>query len=214
MTRHLFSTLIAGAAFALTTSQAFAEDLFPPPWRGNPGSTFERWEFLTDSLTPAPDEVNNPWGTVEAGVAPNPLVNPAWELNAAGAPGQGVWSLSGTMTFYIPNTPWPYDKEVQLQITWRDTPGFPATGPTTDMVSPNGPSPFTCSQTTSLPNGWYVSTYCGTIIPNPPWEVISIGGNVDVDEVVIDTVCPEPQTYALLAGLGLLGFGVWRRVRS
>lgn len=41
-----------------------------------------------------------------------------------------------------------------------------------------------------------------------------IGGDIDLDEVVIGKICPEPQTYALFAGLGLLGFGLWRRLHA
>jgi hypothetical protein len=38
------------------------------------------------------------------------------------------------------------------------------------------------------------------IHPNPPWEIIHILGDVDIDSVVIDTWCvPEPASMGLLA---------------
>jgi hypothetical protein len=58
---------------------------------------------------------------------------------------------------------------------------------------------------------WYYSWYKYRLIPNPDAERVAISGSVFVDELVIDTYCPEPATMALL-GLGGLGM-LFRRKR-
>jgi hypothetical protein len=42
-----------------------ADDINPPAWRGQAGSTLQTWEFLDDNNTPAPDIDVNPFGTAE-----------------------------------------------------------------------------------------------------------------------------------------------------
>ena len=44
-------------------SVVHADDSNPPTlWqRGEPGSTYQQWEFLSDDLTPVPDFLDNPW---------------------------------------------------------------------------------------------------------------------------------------------------------
>ena len=59
--------------------------------------------------------------------------------------------------------------------------------------------------------GWYETTFKWEIRPNPPDEFFMIGGNILVDELVIDTWCiPEPTTLSLLGG-GLVLLVTWRR---
>jgi hypothetical protein len=209
MKRYLFSTLLTGAALALFTASALADDLNPPPWRGDPGSTWEEWEFKTSSPLALPSGAVNIYGTPYALVEGHD-----WQFSVGAR--EGVWSLSGLMAIYVPNTPELWVKTVLLQLTYRDTPGDAVTGtPDIGMVNNVGVAfPLTPTLTQVLPDGWTYCLYTGTIDPNPPFEVIGIGGDIDVDQIVIDTFCPEPQTYGLLAGLGLLGFGVWRRMRT
>jgi hypothetical protein len=205
-----FRALCLGAALSFAASSVLPDDFNPPPWRGNRGSTYERWDFLTDDRAPAPDEYRNPWGEPEAAVAPNPALPEAWQPLVGNR--QGIWSLSGAIALYIPNTPWDYTKTVWLQMTWRDTPGFEVTGPTLGTIDPAGTGwPLVLQSSEILPDGFCHCLYVGHVIPNPPWEIIVIAGNIDVDQIVVDTNCPEPQTYALCAGLGLLGFAFWRR---
>lgn len=215
--KGMLSTLIAGAALALFTSSAFADDLVPPHWRGASRSTFQEWEFLTANTYAFPVLSVNPYGTPFALIADH-----AW-IAADTAPNPdrlGIVSLSGLMVFYVPNTPDPIPpKDVWVQVTWRPTlpPYSPVPSPEPQLaLTDSSGTTFSLAPVSTLPltDGWSLSVFEGHIAFNPPYEVVGITGDIDVDQVVIDTICPEPQTYALLAGLGLLGFGVWRRVRS
>lgn len=212
MKRYLLSTLLTGAALALFTASALADDLNPPPWRNDPGSTWEEWQFKTASPLALPSGAVNIYGTPYALVEGHD-----WQFSVGAR--EGVWSLSGLMAIYVPNTIDPFVKTVWLQLTWRDTPGDAVIGtPVLGMVDDTGaPWPLTedVTKQQNLADGWVYSLYTGTIVPNPDFEVIGLKGDIDVDQIVIDTICiPETQTYGLLAGLGLLGFGVWRRMRT
>jgi hypothetical protein len=211
------STLLAGAALALFAASAFADNLVPPlRWdRGDPGSTWQEWEFLSDTTYAVPDAYVNPYGDPFALIADH-----AWiPVDVSGR--QGIFSLSGLMAFYVPNGwPNPEPKLVHVQVTWRVTdppynPPADQPAPLTYLADQNGVRyDMTQDGELDLGNGWKLTVFDGEIPFNPPWEIIGLAGDIDVDQVVIDTFCPEPQTYGLLTGLGLLGFGVWRRMRS
>ena len=211
------STLFTGVALALFASSAFADDLVPPLWRGSSGSTFQEWEFLTDTTYAFPVQASNPYGT------PFALINDHQYIGVDPVPDPdrvGIFSLSGVMAFYVPNNVNPYDKYVQVQVTWRVTnPPINPFGQPTPVVGladdVGNAYDLDLVSTLALASGWSLSVYQGTIDKNPPFEIVGLAGDIDVDQVVIDTLCvPEPQTYGLLAGLGLLGFGVWRRLNS
>ncbi len=178
----------------------FADDLNPPPWRGQPGTTFQEWLFSTDNPTPSPDLVNNLYGQPGAQVWPG-TGQQWWDIWGGQ---QGVWPLSGAMEFYIPNTP-PNDyKDIWIQITWAKQ-AFVSTpilssipGGTIELISQVDIGPTN----EPLPAGanWWHSTYNIRIYPNPTFETIRIDGTIMVDQVVIDTICvPEPAVIGLLA---------------
>lgn len=189
----------------------FAEDLYPPNWRYDPGSTYAQWEFLENNVTPLPDNLYNPGLGV-----PALTVYPTkpWEQEWGGR--EGVWALSGEIITEIENYPEqnPY-KLVQIQITWAykhdynpDEPsivlsalqvtGAPVDsivllGSSTDVLEPTG-------EAGAGPN-WNHTTYLFQIRPNPVIETIDITGSIWVDELVIDTICiPEPSTLLILGG--------------
>ncbi len=63
-------------------------------------------------------------------------------------------------------------------------------------------SPLTPAQVTGLfAEDWYVNIHTA----NFP------GG--EIRGQLLPTAVPEPETYAILAGVALVGFGVWRRIR-
>ncbi len=192
----------------LSTASAFADDLRPAPWRGWPGSTWAKWEYLTPDPNPLPDAGCNPYGCPTTTIYPG--VGQVWwaELNGR----YGVWPLSGEIWVDVPNRPEtsPY-KDIWIQLTWE--PQAPGNTPfvlTTLPQQVNG----TLIQQTQLEGAWVHSVYKIRLEPNPSWEQILITGGIDVDELVIDTICiPEPGSiFALAGGLaGLLGFVRIRR---
>ena len=197
-------------------SVVHADDLNPPTmWqRGEAGSTFQQWEFLTDDETPAPDFLDNPYGT------PILTVYPAhpWEAEWGGH--LGVWPLSGAIQTEIPNNKVQNDfKLLQIQLTWSTELPIPVSPVVIIESDPTGELTLLDETTISLGltgvpgagSDWYHSTYLYEIVPNPNFETITISGTIMVDELVIDTICvPEPATMSLL-GLGGLGALIGRK---
>jgi hypothetical protein len=194
-------SLVAIVASAIP---AFADDLYPPPWRGEARTTFQQWEFLTANPTPAPDVFYNPYGEPSSQVWPG--TGQVWWPVWGGR--QGVWPLSGTAEFYLPNAPPNEYKDIWIQLTWAKqvTASVPIIssipGGTVELLQQTNIGP-TGELPPAGPNWWH-TTYKIRIYPNPTFETIRIDGTIMVDQVVIDTVCvPEPASLALLALSGL-----------
>ncbi len=212
-------TLIAIMAVAagMVACPAWADDLNPPTWRGQPGTTFEKWEFSTSNPITSPDVVYNLYGAPVAEAWPG--TGQTWIDQWGGR--QGMWPLSGTIEATIPDNlePLPY-KDIWVQLTWAkqvdsSTPvvwemdsGVQATLVEQDVLEPTGyPSPNDL---------WYHSTYEMVLEPNPSSEIVKIDGTLVVDELVIDTICvPEPTALVLFGtgGISLLAYA-WRRRRQ
>ncbi len=195
--------IVVSLALALTGSIALADDVTIPVWRGDPGSTYQLWEFSTPELPPTPDEIRNPYGY------PEMVLTPAGDWIQSIDDRQGVWPLSGEIDVWIPNKPpicwW---KDIQIQLTWKPaglTDQFWDDKPLVGVTP--GVDPYKSimvSTTDGLVNGWMYTLFEIELIPNPPWEWIAIKGDILVDELVIDTICiPEPMTICFL-GLGAL----------
>lgn len=196
------AALVLTIAFlALNTATAFADDLFPAPWRGQPGSTWAKWEYNTPDPNPLPDMGFNPYGVPLTRIYPG--VGQVWwpELNGR----TGVWPLSGEIWVDIPNRPVtsPY-KDIWIQLTWESQ--APGNFPFVLTTIPQQVN-ATLIQQTPLGGAWMHSVYTIRLEPNPSLEQILITGGIDVDELVIDTICiPEPGSIFALGGmLGLLG---------
>ena len=194
-TAYLGFVLVVG----LMVTPAVAEDLNPPYWRGLEGTTFARWEFGNDDPYPPPDDYYNPYGMPEMEV--EPLVD--WYQTYDGR--EGVWALSGEIWIDIWNqsVPLPY-KWIWVQITWTPMEFEPNPFPIVEEIyTTGGPYYGTLEDERVIgpdPYEWYHSSYWIELSPNPNFETIYIGGDIYVDEVVIDTWCfPEPASLSLLA---------------
>jgi len=206
--------------FAVTAG-TLAEDLNPPPWRGQWSTTVQYWEFMTGDPGPLPPD--GPGPLVDDPVGPpyeQPGYLPSTELTVVPGPGMewiqvdeisgrvGIWPLSGVIDVIVDNhDPKPEnEKWIWIQLTWRaqDIGEYPIIH--LDDPSGNIYGPVDPFLEEDLGLGWTLSKYFYVLDWNPEWESVHIEGTIDVDELVIDTWCiPEPGTMVLLAaGLPLL----------
>jgi hypothetical protein len=181
-------------AFGIVAVPALAEDIYPPPWRFGPNTTWAVWEFLTPATDPPPDVSENIYGPYTTAIIPMPMDD--WYPEYQG--GMGVWPLSGHIDIDIWNHPEPLAaKHIWIQITWLpmvdQVNPFPVAETTAPFLVPGVPIKHTV-----LPGGWIHSTFWIEILPNPEFEHIHIGGDIYIDELVIDTICtdapPPPPT--------------------
>lgn len=191
-------------------SFAVADDLNPPPWRGQLDTTFQHWGFLPNTPQGAPDSgLNNPNGV--------PIMTPSdggafYEAQVGNR--IGVWGLtSGDLRFRIPNDndPDAIEKLIWIQVTWQGQllPGLSGVSSTDHgMKLVNDPS------TATMPDGWHHTTWLFRLDECPDFEIVFLsnadptGGTLLIDQVVIDTICivPAPGFGGLaLAGLVLAG---------
>ena len=202
------SIILAAILVSVGFSGVFADDLYPPLWRGDPGSTFQMWEFLTPDPNAVPDVWDNIYGMPIAEVTPG-TGQEWWDIYGDR---QGVWPLSGTIEVPINNQPLPLPyKDILVQLTWSQqvSTSIPVVW---DLVS--GVQGTLVNEIDLGPTGepygdgtWYHSTYLIHLEPNPDFEIVKIDGTIMVDELVIDTICfPEPASLGLLAlgGLAML----------
>ena len=214
-------TLLAIAALTFAPSALLADDIFPPPWRGEFRSTYAHWDFLTPSSgfpdgLPAPtvgDGGGVPNVVATGGIVWDPVFNGSW-----------IGQTGGSLEFYIPNwidnEPW---KDIWAQITYQPNPLLPP--PTLSNITAFDPSGSGSVSflggsdvlLNPLDNLWH-RTEVWRLFPNPDWERfnIDIAPDVVITQVVIDTwSVPEPSSLVLAGlGLALVGCNLWRRRRK
>lgn len=193
------------------TTFALADDRVLPPWqRGGDRTTFERWEFDDANPMPEPDDVINTYGFPQMTIVPGPEPLGGWWQYYDNR--VGVWGLSGTIDVTIPNAPGGFQKDLWIQLTWEQIEGPTQQPP---IVEVDGTLGRIIQQTPVTPGNWIHTTWLVTLPYNPPIEWLHIGGDIMVDELVVDTKCtvPEPSTLVLLGlgGVSLLAVAARRR---
>lgn len=202
------ASLMLGAA--VLAPLAWAHDLAPPPWRGDPGSTFQHWMFNQppNPLGPTlPEQLHqNPGLSQPSYLEPGPY---GWHPEFLGMGGVLSLPAGSALSFFIPNydEPPPHFKKIRVQLTWF-------TGnPNTIVIPPGGQAINGSVNTQPIPGTpWNHSTVDFELNGCPPFEYVAIrnltNDKVFLDQVVIDTICtpvPEPATLAAL-GIGTLAF--------
>ncbi|MGH9870527.1 MAG: hypothetical protein ACREAA_20515 [Candidatus Polarisedimenticolia bacterium] len=176
-------------AVVLLSSQAFADDLAPPAWRGAANTTFQHWHFPPiNPGGPAPDASNNPFG--QPGMEVGGMAE--WRNIFQGR--VGVWQLlaNGLLTLFVPNKVAQEEKQVWIQVTYH----FVSGSPNVMVTHVGGGPPFALvnEEIEELGDGWahllsvWQSPQCG------PIEKVELGPNAGsgvayIDQVVIDTIC-------------------------
>jgi len=224
---YLFVAVLCLCAFPLI---ALGEDLFPPWWRGEWSTTSQYWEFSND-LTGFEelDQNDQPIGVRPDGIPEGgqPFLESTrlWVVPEAEMEwmpddmpfqyaddqwvGLGVWPLSGYIDVLVDNhDPHPENiKLIWVQITWRPNKegeelGFEFFDPL-PVSCPVVVDEYIYTPGDSL--SWRTTAYFWQLDWNPPDEFFRFGGDIHVDELVVDTWCvvPEPGVLAV-AGAGLL----------
>jgi hypothetical protein len=203
MKRFFFALVII--LVVLSAVAALADDLTPPSWRGQAGTTFGVWDFATNNPNPLPDAgYVYPWGLPTIQITPG--LFQSWQPNWGGR--SGVWPLSGQIELTIPNSPVANpEKDIWIQLTWAEQ--APGNTPSVSETRFGVPSSLVSQQ--ALGGGWFHSTYEITLHPNPDWERLLITGGINVDQMVIDTRCVPEPTSLLALSAGLLGLVCKRR---
>ena len=203
---------IAGIMLMLS-AWALADDLNPPAWRGDPGSTFQNWTFSAEPANYydiAPEVVDNPYG--DPAIIDSYGDNGLWYDSYEGR--DGVWHAYWDFYIDLPNNPVANEsKDIQIQFTYYydDPNGWENGRPVLDdVIVMEGTYDFGVIEEYELGNNWYYSSWYVHIEPNPVFESLYFLADDDYselifDQIVVDTICvPEPASMALLAALGLL----------
>lgn len=225
------SMLVAATATAMVAiSLSQADDLSPPAWRGDPGSTFQEWTFDQDpGIDPNTDSppfiespnptVVNPFGSPTASIDWDPPFGTGWydSLPAVYGGKQGWWDIAtGSITLEIPNRPSNppgSEKLIQIQVTyWDDINKAPLIS-ISPFATQIGATTTTLVETGPVGGAWYSALSTWRLQPNPQEETITLTGPAgigsQIDQVVVDTICIIPETSSL-ACAGLLALaGVW-----
>lgn len=193
---------------------AAADDLNPPPWRYEEGSTLVGYMFFNPVPDPTPEVQYTPYGPPSAFV----MAEAGMDYLVWWGERGGIWPLE-FMTIVIPNRPDPYPaKEIWVQLTWaaREENAEPFVFETDSGEIGELIDSRTLEETGELPpagSHWMHTTYRIHIEPNPAIENVKIEGEIMLDQVFVDTICaPEPASFSLLA-LGIIPLLCRRRRR-
>jgi len=228
MCGKLMSCAIGGLFAVALSPHALADDVEPPPFRGEPLSVFAEWDLNLDFGQDGP--TSDPFAgfdgtgrdpdqfefTDDVG-DPSTFLYEAAPPKMTGSPGTG----SNNYNTFVPN--WvdeEWVKYLRIQLTWLSSnPTGPGDEPVI-FINAGDPS----AKVLVVPAGQFnavifsggtwgaVTVYDFELYPNPDWEEIAITTtreDIFIDQVVVDSVStPEPTSLALL---GVAGLAIARR---
>ena len=110
------------ASWLLATALVAADDVSPPAWRGEAGSSFRSWEFAANGTNSAPDSSTVTGDTALAVVVPEPVLATGWyDTVPDGGSQQGFWDIArGRISLSIPVATAVVELEVRIQTTWLE----------------------------------------------------------------------------------------------
>jgi len=176
---------------SICVNLSFADDVSPPIWRYQPGSTYQKWLF-DDANNPAfPDGVNNPFGQPVASITVGPF-GEGWldQLPGLGSK-YGYWDLGGLggiISLDIEDEA-SKDREIWIQVTYFQDISQPPTVsvPSAQFINiekikiedvNTGGSWFVDKSVWRIDQGIELEPI--TITTNPNWGTV-------VDQVIVDT---------------------------
>jgi len=209
--KYAATVLSIGVLFA---APALAEDFYPPDWRGLPGTTYQHWTFNSpQGPNWYPEQVDNPYG--------DPYLHTEMGTDVWHDYFEGYYGVLETrdmdaVLLEIPNAPYPNDyKEIRVQVTFFESWPFGGDHPRVELWDPPGYefNNWIIEWLGDTPNGsWHYAAWDITIPFNPDHETIalvpwgSVGPNMFIDQIVVDTYCvPAPGVLTLLALGALVG---------
>jgi hypothetical protein len=161
------------------------DDLYPPWWRGQPGTTLQAWDFLYNEQPYVPEFYDNPYG--------EPWIDTEWGhewLPYFGGRDGVLHTYFDIVHVNLPNSAEPLQwKIVWVQVTWHHPLGEDW-GPWFRDSEPPGDLVF--EETHSSGPEWYLTVFEIWIPGNPDFEQINF--NTDelwIDQIVVDTWCTD-----------------------
>lgn len=204
---------LIGVACLLAQDALAALDLNPPAWRGESGSTYQMWDFDTDTNPVEPDSHLNPYGSVEATVVFEDVFSTSW-IEEDGTTGHyGIWVVEDWIKLQIPNDPAAPSQQITIwmQMMFRIS---PEAENHESQIFTN--SAYVSMETVEelLDDDQYMrATYMITLEPSLPLEEIYVlprDCQLYVDWLIVDTI-PEPATIGLLLAGSVMAFRKRRR---
>jgi hypothetical protein len=208
----LGAMLVSAAAVSLQ-----AHDALPPCWRGQPGSTFQEWQFDSNQNPASPGAAQNGCGPVSASINVDQNGS-GWDSDFGGGFGlqTGLWDLgpNGSIVLTVANcstvTPGA-TKYISVQVTDLTDPGLGFAPATVTVPGATLMSAASALIETLPPPGtatWRLNQTLWLLPSCPAGETITItapaaGGLVD--QVVVDTICLDPAGVISPAGTPAIG---------
>ena len=179
------------------TTTGTRDDIFPPWWRGDAGTTFQHWTFDSDQAPHwVPEDYDNPYGEPWMDTQYH---DEEWYSYWEGRGGV-VQPWDNTVYLNLPNSAEPLDwKIVWIQLTWRHGTGelIPP-----EFLGADPPGELVWAQYIPLGDGWWHTVYEIWIPENPEFEKITIDSDHYFDQIVVDTWCSplEPRGACCVDG--------------